>query len=293
MESSSLFLAFLPTIPVSMKNKSSSVARSLLLLPLFAVASLNASLLLHESFDYTVTAGTQTLTGTPAFYGNLSSLAAAGSNNAQVLSGSIAGPSASPFASSGNSLSWGGSLWLDLQGTLASNVTSGTTYYFSFLARASNTTDNVISIELSNGGNQRLQAGINGASFFATAANPTATTNTGGSVTAGTTYFIVGKMVFNGNSNTISMSAFAPGDVPPATEPVTWTATASTAAFTQNINSIRYRTYGGAAGGPVLDEFRLGTTWDAVAIPEPSIVGAFLGALGLGFAAFRRLKQPK
>jgi hypothetical protein len=264
------------------------IVAGLLALP----ATLPATLLFYEGFDYTVGGSTTGLTTlgssseSPDFYGDIDTNAfGAGTNQElQVLSGSVTGSNASPFSSSGNSLSWQTG-WANGFAGLNTAISPSTSedYYFSFLARSSSTNSLTISFEISNGGNQRLQAGVNGTSFFATSANATSDTDTGGTFAVDTTYFIVGKMSI-GATDTISLAAYAPGDTVDASEPATWMASASGSTGTANLNNIRYRVYGGNAGEAVLDEVRFGTTWEAVAIPEPStlmLVGVALAGVGL------------
>jgi len=258
-------------------------------------SSASASLLFYEGFDYTVGTDLATLgpsTENPNFYGEIDTNGFGSGTNQeiQIVSGSVPGANASPFASTANSFSWGPSLWANGFAELDSAISADATadYYFSFLARASATNSLLISFEISNGGNQRLQAGVEGSSFFATSADPAADTGTGGTFNVDTTYFIVGKMSI-GATDTISMAAFGPGDSVPTAEPATWTATGSSAITgSGTLSRLRFRAYGGDAGQTVLDEVRFGTSWDAVAVPEPSSYGTVVAFLALSATLLRR-----
>jgi hypothetical protein len=262
------------------------IVAGLLALP----ATLPAALLSYEGFDYT--AGFYDNDGpstplplasaeSPAYYGDYTALG----NDIQIVGTSLA-QGASPFATTGGAFTKGEAGQFDnfrmSLGTNSVGATDVTTIYMSYLVQMDDNVDNAF--RLSFGDNQRLGAGIfndGGTRRFMAEAN--SARDFGGTVSLATSYFVVAKMEFGNGTDTVSMSAYAPGDTVPGTEPVTWDATV-TANVTAEASLIRLDIYDTAAGAVVLDELRLGTTFDAVAIPEPStlmLVGVALAGVGL------------
>jgi len=99
-------------------------------------------------------------------------------------------------------------------------------------------------------------------------------------LTAGTTYFVVGKITTSAAGNDfMSAKVYASGDTVSATEEFDVTSAGSAVGGT--LTGIQF--YQGDSanndGDPTTyDEFRLGTTWQSVAVPEP----ASLALMGLG-----------
>lgn len=260
-----------------------------IILPLAAalcVASqAQATLLSYDSFDYTAgTYSTLTNTASPSWYGDYISQ----NNDLEIVTGLSSG--ASPFATTGgaftNSLApafdnWRMSMDSPITGTEV------TTVYMSYLVQMDVNIANAFRVSI--GDNQRLGAGIwndGGTRKFMAEAN--STRSFGSTVTIGTTYFLVAKMEFGNGTDTVSMSAFAPGDTVPGTEPVTWDVTQS-ANITNTQSVMRIDIYDNtAARAVVLDELRFGTTYDAVAVPEPSSFAWIVGASALAGVALRR-----
>jgi hypothetical protein len=104
-------------------------------------------------------------------------------------------------------------------------------------------------------------------------------------VTYGQTYFVVLKGITSAAGTDQIMAAFYdPSETPPATEPVTWDFSDT---FSSSVVLSQIRTTMGASAHGMLDEIRIGDTWESVTIPEPA-TAACVWLLGTIYVCGRR-----
>jgi hypothetical protein len=163
--------------------------------------------------------------------------------------------------------------------------TTGTTAYFSFLMKLDDATalGRVEFAESSAGGGGGLRIRTDGTNIIATvnfASTTLAATNTN-------THFFVFKVDF-GASDVWSLW-MNPADLTTAGAP-TLTGTVTGPESLDLTHLMLMRETGGTAGsGFLVDEIRIGTTWDSVTpVPEPSTYVVLVGLLALGVVALRR-----
>ncbi len=102
------------------------------------------------------------------------------------------------------------------------------------------------------------------------------------------TYFFVVKLVTSASeADVISLEVYGPDDIVPLTEPVAWGAT-DTASVSTVLNYMRVDVGKGSTCGE-MDEIRIGETWADVAVPEPATL-TLLGLGGLGVLIRRKRK---
>ncbi|WP_309400423.1 hypothetical protein [Cerasicoccus maritimus] len=205
--------------------------------------------------------------------------------NIQIVDGSIPTQgSAFPFRTKGNALSWARE-WLDAYATIDPNFQFDTALdnkpiYVSFIIHAKKSTTPVrqLSFAFTNGSSHRLQFGVDDSSvsgkprFFACAASPQPTREySTKEFKEDTTYFVVGKIITHANrADVVQMEVFAPGDqVPSSDSKISWDVQVSdwTGFLATNCT---ISLYGGDAGSVLMDEIRIGSTWDAVAVAPAS-----------------------
>jgi len=201
----------------------------------------------------------------------------------RVVDGSIPTQgSAFPFATRGNSLSWTEE-WADVYASIDPNfqfdtLESNPPLYFSFAVRAEPSDNPVrqIAVAFSNGSSQRLQIGVDDSlntgtpKFFACVANPQPEREYIDSkpFKYGETYFIAGKIETSATGlDVVQAAVFGPGDTVPERESdAVWMASAG--AFTEFlVSTVAITVWGGDSGGVLVDELRIGSSWDAVATP--------------------------
>jgi len=266
--------------------------RVLTVLALFASLSAHATLLVYEGFDYS---GASDVDGESGGTGWSGAWGISGGGSGVVAGYDASSLSNTAFTGAGFS-SVGGALTND-HNTFAAQRDFNTVIdldadgavYFSYLINMSELTvrDDVqfTGTASSNPFEVRLNnevAATGGSGTFQT-------TNLG--LTAGTTYFVVGKITTAAGAGNDFMSAkvYASGDTVSATEE--FDITSAGAVVTGTLTGIQF--YQGDSanndGDPTIyDEFRLGTTWESVAIPEPSsfvLVGLSMVA---GYLSIRR-----
>lgn len=267
--------------------------------------SANAALVVNETFNYNTgtlsPSGSGRATTGTGLTGTWGSAVASGviSGNASgaiVNSWTYSQPTNYAPVPSANQFSTGGFDQFSAA-NLASSIgtTTDATYYLSFFYRvgtAGNVGNSYTQVGLANTISNNLDYFNIGkgstASTFGIKFGPDGTEDTGVAIAANIDYFITAKLsILGSGTDSLSFKVFTSSDTLPTVEPITWDYTA-TASLGGSFTGIGFRNGGGQSNFRS-DEFRLGTTWEAVAIPEPStfaLVGIALGSLLL----FRRRK---
>ncbi len=94
-------------------------------------------------------------------------------------------------------------------------------------------------------------------------------TNAAGTVTAGTTYLIIGKVAAHAGNDEVFMSFYGPGDTVPLTEPVTWSLTSTISGTNSGATLSHVRmVMGNQLVNGELDEIRVGSTYASVTDPN-------------------------
>lgn len=174
------------------------------------------------------------------------------------------------------------------------NMDQNGAIYFSFLTAVQELTVNRVLF----GGSSRAvtvgfepdgEGGLTAQARFGANADEPEMISTGGSFLLNTTYFVVGRITQTATGDdSLSMLVLGPNDILPTSPPEIWTASVSgpvTGTLSQfsmvhlgdfspnNNNGLRF----------LMDEVRIGTTWEAVATPEPgtfALVGMAMVILG-------------
>jgi hypothetical protein len=261
--------------------------------------ALQAALVVNETFDYdtgaidtTATTGTG-LTGNWAA-GHTNGAAFTGSATGAVGTGSIPAPTDYALASTNNKFSLtNGAAYAQLATPIASNVNQ--TFYTSFLLDLS--ADGMLEGSFFNVGFAATGAALHTDSLnFGKSSLLSANFGStyGGAFAAGSVvidaaknYFVVMKVDFVvAGNDSLSIKIFESTDTVSGTETIAWDQVRTGAfADTVSLTALGFRT--GSAQTMAVDEIRIGDTWAAVAIPEPStliLLGLSLGAVVL----FRR-----
>lgn len=283
-----------------MKNRlhTSLVTRSICALSLAAaaqVSTMQAQLLVSESFDYTVGQNLAGQTGGSGWGGawtaNLN-----GGGPADIVAQNISAPTGAP-AATGNqaNIASGGTgnaiLSRNMGITINTNVTNE--YWFSMRFRrddASNGggSENSVFFALNDGAGFDLSIGQGSdevASIIlggATMAGPT--------ITIGQDYFILARLITNtsGINDTFGVNFYLDSDSIPSEAPTSFDVLVSddTSFSLNNFLTIQAR----FAGTLSTDEIRIGQTFgDVVAVPEPNSVALF----GLGAAALVAIRRRR
>jgi len=143
----------------------------------------------------------------------------------------------------------------------------------------SNPTDagNLVSVSFTGSGDIAATVGSNSA-------------GSDGAFATNTEYFVVGKITSsNAGNDLISVNVFKDGDGIPLTESYLVSSTgASLSGTLTGIAFTQFEVFDNDRDRAYLDEFRLGTSWESVAVPEPSALALLLGAGALLLAHRRR-----
>lgn len=180
---------------------------------------------------------------------------------------------------------------------------SNSTFYFSTLVRWSGNNSSAASRMFFQLGSSQIRFGLQadgtnanemrlsirnagdafGSTNFAAAANQSDREATA------FTYMLVAKVVtVTAGNDTISLSLYEPSDTLPSTEPLTWDVT-NDGAQTGTADYIGFDSVLFSTGRTTgFDEFRIGDSFAAVTVPEPTSVAMLLGAAGLLFIRRRR-----
>lgn len=197
---------------------------------------------------------------------------------------------------------------------LSSTIPDTTNYYFSFLMRGSGITASgeqgyVQWARDATSSAERIDAGLggggtsqgvyardtNGSSGGTNVNSLQSGTPTPFSITAGTTYFAVGKLVSSGTHFNEYYLWINPTSSVTEGAGAAWASSdiLSANTYNNNITHLTFRNFGMAAGDNFdVDEIRFGTSWSDVvaAVPEPATVALFAGGLAV-LGIFRRRKN--
>jgi len=264
--------------------------------------SAQASVTVYEGYDYAAGSLTSSNNGGSGWDGAYYFAGSAGEPTVStVIAGSLDND-AYNLSSEGNYISVAGNGLYTRTLDNSINISSGTTtMYFSYLMEATSTTTtgnnfNYLSMNVDGG-----QAGLlTGLRYFGAGGTPDLRLTSavgGGGVSYGdalafnTTYFIVGRLNYDGTNLTILSSAFDTS-APASTEPLIWDTEASRLASEYGVGAVidQLRVRAGSDGGLLFDELRMGTTYESVAVPEPSQSGLLFGLVGALVLFSRRFK---
>ncbi len=276
-----------------------------ILLPILtaaAVSSASASLIVNEHFNYSTGAlSTTAATGT-GLTGNWGGAVASG-----VISGTAGGaivntwsytpPTNYAPAPTFNQYDTGGGNQFSAA-ELSSSIGTGSdaTYYLSYFFRVG-TTGNVGSsyaqVGLANTNSNNLDyfniGKSSATSTFDVKFGADATEASSIAVAVDTDYFVVAKLsILASGTDSLAFKVYTSADTLPVSEPVTWDYTA-TAALAGSFTGIGFRNGLGQTDFKS-DEFRLGTTWADVTVPEPTTWALLAGGLTT-LMVFRRRRQ--
>lgn len=279
---------------------------------ILAIASMaNATVVLTETFDYTPGP-----TGVEGAGGALDTLIANGydhngkggynlrdvSDPAQIVFDEV--PNANPFGYQGQSSLrlFSGRVIHDKDSLVGLGDTVGTTYYFSLAYEYQSTSAFDSGVDFYLGGDAlQLSAGVVGPSGneIAVQIGPGDggfTFNVGNrvSVLTGTEYYILGSFTVTEEDATnyrytINASVFDSASIAsiPGTEPATWDSSMSITADKTNglVSGHGFSSWGGTGD---FESLRVGTTYESVAVPEPSTYALLAGFATLGLVLLRR-----
>ncbi len=261
------------------------VASACLILALEAGNATQAALLAYDGFDYIGTAidGMNGGTGFAAGWSDGDADFLHLSNDGVSLS-----TSAYAFTPIGSRIAGrGGEVYRILNSPIDMNLEQ--TVYLSMLLRRDSTASSNQTVQVSfstdTGTLRHRMAMANGTQFFVDTVTGAIF---GGSITSGDTYLLVSKLVTHaaGTPDESYIKVYGPSDTADASEPVTWTAidTGDTLSVLTRLH-ITLGTDANFTG--MVDEIRLGTTWeDVVLVPEPA--GIALTSAGLLAMALRK-----
>lgn len=250
---------------------------------LLTAAGLNAAVI--ESFDYTAGLLTGTATGT-----GLTGSWSAVSGGVDIVSGSLsaAGITGYGYTPTGNRVSTRADGFAEARVSLGvgNTIDFGTdsTTYFSYLFKVNDTDSQFRLRFLDSSSVQVASVGDANLNDFLNVQVGSAVEGTS-QFTAGTTFLVAGKIETSAAGNdTISASLFT--DLTGG-EPVAWNAisTGTSSAVVSQLSL--YAAANTTAGKFEFDELRLGDSFAAVTIPEPSTF-LLVGLAGLGALLFRR-----
>ncbi len=260
--------------------------------------SARATLLVYEPFEYSP-GGLAGASGGSGWSGNWVTHA---TPRFQVVTGSLAYPAGSPIASSGNSLARTDSTGQSSAATRTYNASTlfGGDMWFSFLIEPSSTNTGsdfrMQPLARSNANNGNFAGGLG---VFASGANKEIQARIGATqgnnvpLPDNQTTLVVGRVALPnalGGSATVDIwldpdQSFASLGAPDSTVTVANLGSATGAANLTEFNTAYFRYGLGWAGG--YDELRIGTSFAAVAMPEPTRA-MLLAIAGLGLLARRR-----
>jgi len=267
-----------------------------LLLPILALTAAgsiaNASLIVNEHFNYSTGGlGTTAVTGT-GLTGNWG-----GSVTAGVISGTAGGaitnswsytpPTNYAPAPTFNQYRTGNGTQNSFA-AFSSNISTSAdaTYYMSYFFRVG-TTGNVTSsyaqVGLANTNASNLDylwigKGSTTSVFSVKFGSDSSELTTTG-ITADTDYFVTAKLsISSAGNDSLAFKLYTSADTLPVAEPVTWDYTASAELGAGSFTGIGFRN-GSGQTDIRSDEFRLGTTWAAVTVPEPTTWALLAGSL--------------
>lgn len=181
----------------------------------------------------------------------------------------------------------GGEVYRDLAAPIDMNLEQ--TIYTSFLVRRDSTATSSQNIQMSfstNSGILRHRVAMaNGTQFFT---DTVTGAKFGGTITSGETYLVVSKLVTHasGTPDESYIKVYGAGDLADLTEPVVWTAS-DTGDTLSSLTRIHITLGGNADFTGMVDEIRVGTTWQDVVVPEP----ASLCLMGLAATALMRRRH--
>ncbi len=160
--------------------------------------------------------------------------------------------------------------------------------YFSFLMSYPDTGYST-ALTFTHSGSESVAVSFDGSVITATAGTGSGASS--GSFAVNTEYFVVGKIATSAAGNDVlSVNVFKDGNVVPETE--SFMVSSSGFSLGGTLTGIEF-TQGDSANNDgdyaFLDEFRMGSSWDAVAIPEASSLVLMLSALAAtGYVYLRR-----
>ncbi len=248
--------------------------------------SVQAALLAYEGFDYSAGTLDQGSGGTD-FTTNWSGASNLGASNSNVdvTTGSLTFPTGVLYSTVGNKADDpSGDAGFRGIPSLAMNVDED--YFVSFLWRRP-TVDNFAGLSFYAGSGEQIYFGSNSDNDSFRIAQLGGNANgLAGSQLANTTYFVVGKIQANATGfDQAFLKAYVEGDTVEASETMSWTVTGDTS---ENLNGALDRIRIDAGDAYMIDEIRIGETWEDVvsAVPEPT--GSTLLAIGAALGLIRR-----
>lgn len=266
------------------------------------VCSTQADVTVYEGYDYTVGALTSSANGGSGWDGGYYYAGSSGEPaSSTVIAGSLSNTAYNlPSVGNHTSVAAGGLYTRTLNTPI--NISSGTTtMFFSYLMEVTSVTTsgnnfNYLSMNV-DGGQTGLLTALRYFNASGTSDLRLMSALGGGAVSYGdplafnTTYFIVGRLVNDGTNLTVSSSAFDTS-VPPSSEPLIWDTETSRLGSEYGVDAVidELRVRAAADGGVLFDELRVGTTYESVAVPEPSQSALLFGLSGALLLFIRGLK---
>lgn len=266
-------------------------------------------ILAYEYFDYSTdvgvlsssTAGGSGWSNDPAgwyFRGDLDIMATSTPTSASIQSGSLS-PDAYPFDTVGNHirLPSGNNAFRRLS-TPMNFEEAGNEYYFSFIMAADSTTttsNNYNSFVFGNEESGQGSVSLRYRIVDDVAALRLQAHLSGGSVdlgqdalSFGEEYFIVGRLANEAGSTILQASVFS-DESPSLDDFDSWQVEATLAGGIDNVNMLRLRAFDDA--DVLFDELRIGSSIQAVAIPEPGTYAMLIGFGVMALVVFRRVRR--